>query len=239
MRLRYRDIKKIICLCAAMLFLVGVHVLSVYVFAVHRFTVSYDTALSEKAQDAVEDYIRLSRLYEVTSPEQVVQQLQTQFPFIRQVACAYNPLGLHLQVKVYRPFVQLPKGEAVTANNCRVPSDYFTQSRYAGLPMLHVTLAERERLPDDMFAYLASVEPSLLAGGVVRWRHNNEIVCELPGQPIRLICNYQKKPTREVLESCHVIAQDLKNQPTLAKGFCADVRFDGRIVVAKLRNVGA
>ena len=239
MRLRYKDIKKIAWMCAAMLFLIGVHLASVYVFAVHRFTVSYDAALSENAQSAVEEYIRISRLYESASPEQITQELQSKFPFIHQVTCSYAPSGLHLNIKSYRPFVQLATGHVVTANNYCFPKDYFIRSKSIGLPILHAALAQREQLPADMFAYLQSIEKDLLKGAVIRWNHVNEITCEIAGQPMQLVCNYQKKPTRAVLESCRVIAQDLKKQPLLAKGFCADMRFDDRIVVAKLRKMGA
>lgn len=239
MRLRYRDIKKIGLMCAAMLFLIGVHVLSVYIFAVHRFTVSYDDTVAEKAQEVIEDYIKVSRLYEERSPEHVAQQLQKQFPFIRKIICAYAPSGLHVHVKTYAPFVQLAKGEVITTNNARVSADYYAQSASAGLPMLHVSLAGNECLPEDMFAYLCSLDQAVIKSGVIRWRHNNEILCDVQGKPMQLICNYQKKPTQELVDHCMMIAQELKDRPILAKGFSADVRFADRIIVAKLRNEGA
>lgn len=238
MRLRYRDIKKIGMMCAAIIFLIGVHVLSVYVFAVHRFTVSYDDVISAKAQEVVEDYIKLSRLYEESSPERIAHQLQKQFPFIREIVCAYEPSGLHLRLKTYKPFMQLSQGEIITVNNARVPIDYYMRSAFFELPVLHVALADKEALPDDMFAYLFSLDGALIKKGEIRWKHTNEILCQIYGQPMRLVCNYQKKPTRDVVDQCMHIARELKDRPMLAKEFSADIRFADRIVVAKLRNEG-
>lgn len=238
MRLRYRDIKKIGLMCAAIVFLISVHILSVYIFAVHRFTVSYDDAVSAKAQEVVEDYIKGSRLYEENSPERIARLLQEQFPFIRTIVCAYEPSGLHIHLKVYKPILRLAHDEVIAANNSRVSAKYYLPSALIGLPLLHISLADNKSLSDDIFVYLGSLDRELIKNGVIDWRHSNEIVCDIYDKPMRLICNYQKKPTRELVNQCMIIAQELKDRPILAKGFSADVRFADRIVVAKLRDEG-
>jgi hypothetical protein len=225
-------------MCTAMLFLIAVHILSVYIFAAHQFTVSYDYAVSEKAQNIVEDYIRVSRLYEEKSFDVIVQQLQKQFPFLRKVVCTHAPSGLHMHLKAYDPFLQLTTGELITSNNCRVPADYYVLSASKKLPVLHASLAKNESLPEEMFAYMRSMDSSLIKDAFVHWRHNNEIVCDMQSRFMQLICNCQKIPTRELIERCTTIAHDLKDHPMLAKGFSADVRFADRIIVAKLRNEG-
>lgn len=239
MRLKAKGIKKIALTCAGIIFLISVHVASVYIFAVHRFTVSYDPTVSEKAQAHIEDFIQLSTVYAVASPLKVVQQLQEQFPFIQKVNCSYTPSGLHLFIKTYHPCIKLEHNELVTTNNYRVPADYFTSSALENLPVLYASLNDSNRLPEEMFAYVTAIDPDLLKGGAVRWHHTNEIVCFLHGQPMNFVCNYQTRPTQKIIRQCLDIKQDLKDRPGLAQKFSADVRFADRIIVAKIRNEGA
>lgn len=240
MRLRYGNLKKVIYMCAAMLLLVAVHILSVYVFAAHQFTVSYDSALSDVAQRELDDYLRVSKLYAVASPVHIAQALRGRFPYIKKVACAHSPAGLHLEVKVHPLCVQLQDGRCVTKNNICVSGDYYTHEARQALPLLHCALSLQDKaLPEELFAYVASVEPALLKKGEIYWLHEQEIICRLHEQPMQLVCNYTKKPTRELLAQCHIIADQVVSQPIYAEGFCADVRFDDRIVVTKSKNVGA
>jgi hypothetical protein len=226
-------------MCAAMLFLVAVHILSIYVFAVHQFTLSYDDALSEKAHHVVEEYVRSSHLYERRSPELVSQTLLEAFPFIKQVACAYTPTGLHIDIKAHDVCLQLDDGRCVTKNNRCIPAEYIVQSQLVHLPLVHAPVAPKAQLlPEEMFNFLTAIEPSLLQKADIDYKHNYEIICRLHKAPFRIISNHQKMLTQEQFDLCCAVAQDVENQADYAVS-SADIRFDGRIVVAKLRDEGA
>lgn len=234
MRLRYRDFKKIMITCAAILFLIGVHILSVYIFAVHQFTVSYDDALSEKAQVAVEDFIRTSGIHRLPAQE-FSKRLQETFPFVRKVTCTYAPNGLQAYLKVHAPFVRLQQDQVVTCNNYCVSADYFAPCAYRNVPQLSCALSDN-RLPEEVYTYLCSIDPAVLKNGRIDWRHSNEIVFCLPDLPMHVMCSNFMQPTSEIISCCTAIAQDLQH-PQSSK-LCADLRFNDRIVVTKLRNEG-
>ena len=239
MRFRHRFVKKGMCVCMAMFFLIAIHILSIYVFAVHQFTISYDDILSEKAQHIVNEYVKASHLYERRSYELVSQTLLATFPFIKQVACAYTPTGLHIGIKVHDVLIQLADGRCVTKNNHCIPAEYIVSARLAHLPLVHTAIAsETHVLPEEMFNFFDDTEPLLLKKATVDYKHNYEIICRMNKVPFQIISDHRKNLTQKQLDLCYAIAQDVKNRADCT--ICsADIRFDGRIVVAKLRNEGA
>ncbi len=242
MRLRLRDIKKILYLASILVFLVGIHIASVYVFAVHRFSISYDPLLSSKAEQKIDAYMRETALYSSSKPLEIAQQLQEAFPFVSSVTCRYTPGWAHISLRVYAPSFRLNSDEIgrdmiVTQNNHYVPADYFEPYVCAKKPNLRIITENVDKqLPADVFAYLASIDQELLAQSSVEWRHRNEIVFQLAQLPVRLICNYQHKVTQELLEQCDGIVAEVAQKPLFKFGISADVRFDDRIIVSKLKS---
>ncbi len=242
MKLRLRDIKKALYLASVLAFLVSIHVASVYVFAVHRFSVFYDPLLSSKAEQKIDAFIRETALYSLRKPSEIAQRLQEEFPFISCVTCRYRPECVHISLQAYSPSFQLNSDEIgcdmiVMQNNWYVPADYFETYVYAQKPNLKIiTENTDEQLPSDVFAYLASIDQTLLTQGSVDWRHRNEIVFQLAHMPVRLICNYRHKVTQQLLEQCGQIVAEVVQKPLFKSGISADVRFDDRIIVSKLKS---
>jgi hypothetical protein len=247
MKLKLGYIKKALYVCSALVFLVSIHIASIYVFAVHRFSVAYDMHLSQKAQDEISAYIQSTHMYINEKPSKIAQLLQEAFPFISHVSCWYKPSFVHIEVEAHRPCLQLTHEQiqshvitaqqVVTHNNYCVLADYFESYCYEGMPKLCIALDNQDnRLPADVFAYLTSIDPSLIKKSSIVWRHRHEIAFDLYQQPARLLCNYDNNITQSLLDSCDNIAQELINKPIYAKGFCADVRFEDRIIISKLKS---
>lgn len=242
MKLSLRDIKKALYVCSILAFLVGIHVASVYVFAVHRFSVDYDPLLSATAERNIDTFIRETALHTSSKASEIVQKLQEKFPFIRSVICRYHPGSVHIALRVHEPLLRLNndginQGVVVTANNRCVQPDYFEQFAYVTKPNLYVVTDNFDQeLPEDVFAYLASIDQTLLTQSSIDWRHRNEIVFHLAHMPVRMMCNYNHKVSQKLIGQCDEILASLAQKPPFRHGICADVRFDDRIIVSKLKS---
>ncbi len=237
MRLRYRDIKKFIYLLGVLSFLVCVHVASIYVFAVHKFSVSYDALLTVQATTDIQRYLKDTDIHRLP-PHQCAQELQTKFACIQSVTCRYKPNGtVEIGLKAYAPFVRLDDDRLVTVQNAIVPVDYYIPESVEQLPTVQIVLQDDEyQLPCEVFSYLQQLDTAWLKGATIAWRHRNEIHLALTDPNLQLLCNEQVVPNQQLLDHCIAIAHEKAKQTAPAHRMLADVRFADQIIVSNIKG---
>ncbi len=237
MRLKYRDIKQFVYLLGALGFLVCVHVASIYVFAVHRFSVSYDPMLTVQACADIQQYLNETESYKL-APQQFASELQAAFRCVQTVTCRYQPNGeLQISVKAYQPFARTDEGRVVTMSNALVPIDYYAPASIEQLPMVQIALQDDEQqLPQEVFSYLQQIDGVLIKGATIAWRHRNEIHLALTDPDLRLLCNEQIVPSQHLLDHCITIAHERARQAGPTCRMLADLRFTDQIVVSTVKG---
>ncbi len=221
----------------ALSFLVCVHVASIYVFAVHRFSVTYDELLTVQATTDIQQYLKDTDIYRL-SAHQCAHELQTKFACIRSITCRYKPNGtVEIGLEACDPFVRLDDDRLVTVQNAIVPVDYYIPEAVEQLPTVQITLQDDEhRLPYEVFSYLQQLDAAWLKGATVSWRHRNEIHLALTDPHLQLLCNEQVVPNQELLDHCIAIAHEKAKQAAPAHRMLADVRFADQIIVSNIKG---
>ena len=237
MRLKYRDIKKFVYLLGALSFLVCVHVASIYVFAVHKFSVSYDEQLTAQACADIQQYIKDADIHTLP-PHQCAQELQAKFACIRSVTCRYKPNGIvEIELKADDPFVLLDDDRLVTVQNALVPVDYYVPASIEKLPTMQIALQDDEhQLPYEVFSYLQQLDATWLKEATIAWRHRNEIHLTLTDPHLQLLCNEQIVPNQQLLDHCIAIAHERAKQTAPAYCLLADVRFADQIIISSVKG---
>ena len=237
MKLKYRDIKRFVYLLGALSFLVCVHLASIYVFAVHKFSVSYDELLTVQAITDIQQYLKDTDIHKL-APHQCAHELQAKFACIQSVTCRYKPNGtVEIVLKACDPFVRLEDDRLVTVQNAIVPVDYYIPASVEQLPILQIVLQDDEyQLPYEVFTYLQQLDVAWLKGATVAWKHRNEIHLALTDPLLQLLCNEQVVPSQELLDHCIAIAHEKAKQTAPAYRMLADVRYADQIIVSKIKG---
>lgn len=237
MKLNSRDIKKAVSVCAALLFLVCIHVASVYVFAVHKFSVAYEPIFTAQARSDINQHIEKEQLYKLP-PDQLTKSLKVAFPIVDSVSSECRPDGMiTLSVKAARPFLLISEDSLITVENYVVAACYYDKQTVALLPKIDCALElQDERLPGHMFSYLKKIDADLIKGSKIAWKHANEIRIALKDLQIQFICNEQSVLSKRLLDYCTTIAQEIKTQSSSSQSILADVRFADQIIVSKIKS---
>lgn len=237
MKLNSRDIKKAVSVCAALLFLVCIHVASVYVFAVHRFSVAYEPVFTAQARNDINRYIEQEKLYKLPS-DQLVKSLRNTFPIIDSVRVDHRPDGMiMLQLKADKPFLSMSGDYLITAQNYAVPSCYYDKEVVAFLPKIECSLGLQDgRLPESIFSYIKKIDADLIKDSKIAWKHANEIKIDVKDLQIQFVCNEQSVINKKILDYCATIAQEIKTQSSSTQSILADVRFADQIIISKVKS---
>ena len=234
MKLKSRDIKKVCTVVAALFLLVTVHVASVYLFAVHRFTVIADHRLSSTAVEHIEAFLSSTDEHTSLSMQALAQKLKQHFGFLETVSCCQRADGIvEVIVEQAAPFMLLNNGTmALTKHNRIVSPQVYAAIKKEKLAICNVPLLSNEQqLPHDAFAYLRAIEKEILPGSTIDWQHRHTISFHPAGHTIELICNQEIKPSSQLLDHCHHILSESNWQ-----GLRADARFDQQIIISKLTS---
>lgn len=238
MKFRKKNVKKVAWMCGAIIFLIAVHMATVYLFAVHRFTVSYDgEALTEKAEQEIEHFVQDSALYK-DQVQKIIASLKSAFPFIKHVTCSYVPYRMHIAMTVYPLLARIGDDSVLTQNNVCVAGEYYNASLQLDLPVLHAVDIQQGKIDPGLFAYLSCLDHDLIKRAQIYCRSEHEVIFDLFEKPMRLISNYKNKPTERMVDYCMRIAKDKGDDGATKPRFTADIRFADRIIVAGLRNGG-
>lgn len=237
MKLNSRDIKKAVSVCAALLFLVCIHVASVYVFAVHKFSVAYEPIFTVQARNDINRYIEHEQLYKLP-PHQLTKALQSAFHVVDSVHSEQRPDGMIiLALQATQPFLSINKDYLITADNHVVPSCYYQTAAIVLLPKIEISLELQDgRLPEHIFSYIKKIDADLIKGSKIAWKHENEIKIDLKDLQIQFVCNEQSVITKQILDYCATIAQEIKTQSSSTQSILADVRFADQIIVSKVKG---
>lgn len=237
MKLSFGNVKKAIYICAALLFLVCIHVVSVYVFAVHRFSISYDPIITAQARDDIDHYIQEKELYKLPSG-QLDRSLKAAFPSISSITCRRRPDNvLELSLKAAEPHIVVGDDYLVTVDNYLVPYAYYEKEETGSLPIMQgISEMQDQRLPSHIFAYVQKLDRALLKEATILWKHSNEILITMKEPRLKLICNEYIIPTKELLDCCATIAHEIKAQSSSVQSLLADVRFADQIIVSKIKG---
>jgi hypothetical protein len=236
MKLNSRDIKKAVSVCVALLFLICIHVASVYVFAVHRFSMVYDPVFTAQACNDIDQYIEHEKLYKLR-PDKLTKALQSAFPIVKSVRSEHRPDGMiMLMVQAAQPFVSIGKDCLITLDNYVVPSCYYDKAVTVFLPKIESSCdIQNGRLPEPVFSYIKKIDADLIKGSTIVWNHANEIKINVKNLQIQFVCNEQAVITKRLLDYCTTIAQELKTQSSSTQSILADVRFADQIIISKIK----
>lgn len=237
MKLNSGDIKKAVSVIMALLFLVCVHIASVYVFAVHTFSVAYAPLFTVQARNDINRYIEQKGLYKL-HPDKLARLLKRDFPIVCSVESEYGPDGkAMLFVQAAQPFLSIKGEDIITYDNYVVPSFYYDKSALALLPTIECSLELQDgRLPEHIFSYLKKIDADLIKGSQIVWRHANEIKITLKDLQVQLLCNEQSVINKGLLDYCTAIAHEIKAQSFCVQSILADVRFADQIIVSKIKG---
>lgn len=237
MKLNSRDIKKTVSILMALLFLVCIHVVSVYVFAVHTFSVAYEPIFTAQARNDINRYIEQKELYKLP-PDQLTKSLKVVFPVVDSVKTEHRPDGkIILLLQAAQPFLSMKGESVITVDNYVVPSYYYDKSALALLPKIEFSLELQDgRLPEHIFSYMRKIDADLIKGSNIAWNHANEIRISLKDLQIQFVCNEQSVINKRLLDYCTTIAQEIKTQSSCSQSILADVRFADQIIVSKVKS---
>lgn len=213
------------------------HVASIYIFAVHRFAITYDPLLSEQAADDIDLYVNNCCKYGLNF-EQLDKDLQQTFACIASITCHANPNGVaELTVQAVPPMMKLNEAHAVTVNNDIVPLNYYDHVVTAALNTLRITLQHDEKhVPQIAFDYVQTINEASLNPMTLTWKHNNEIHISCDDQSVQCICNAYITPNKDLLDRCTRIAHEVSMKLPSATSLLADVRFNDQIVISKIKS---
>lgn len=237
MKLTIGDVKKVACACSVLFFLVGVHVLSVYIFAIHKFAITYDPLLSAQASYDIDRYVNNRCRYGLQF-EQLDDDLRKTFACIAGIAALCRPDGVvELAVQAVAPIMKLNEVYAVTLNNDVVPLDYYTQQSTQELVMLRIALQDNQKhLPQIAFDYVQKINESFANSTTVVWKHSNEIHISYDDHNVQCICNAYITPDEHLLDRCVHIAHEINMKSPSVLPLLADIRFNDQIVISRVAS---
>ncbi len=237
MKLNNGDIKKAVSVLMALLFLVCIHIASVYIFAVHRFSVAYPPIFTVQARNDINRYIEQKELYKF-HPDKLAGSLKNDFPVVCSVTSEYRPDGMvMLFIQGAQPFLSIKGERVITSDNYAVPSSYYDKASLALLPTVEGLLELQDgRLPEHVFNYFKKIDADLIKGSQIAWKHENEVRISLKELQIEFVCNEQSVINQRLLDYCTTIAQEIKAQSSCMQSILADVRFADQIIISKIKG---
>jgi len=224
-------------MCGVLLFLVSVHIASVYIFAVRRFSITYDPAFSTALCNEIELYVG-SKEKRALGFNQLDKDLQRAFPCISAIRCQCNSNGeAFLHVQAVQPLIKLNDKQIVTALNDVVPLYYYVASEVQHLPHLRVAMQDCEKhLSQTVFDYMRCLDADDVKHMLLSWKDSNEIQIAFDNQNVQLLCNAQTVPNRSIVTRCAEIAHEIHLKSPSVTSCIADVRFDNQIVISKIKS---
>lgn len=235
-QLKYRDLKNAAYIFGFLGLLVCVHVISVYIFAVHKFSVIYDANLSDKARKDMHQYLKVSKAYAMPS-DTFADMLQSSFTCIGAISCRYKPNGtVEIIIQADKPCMALEHDRVVTTKNYIVPADYYIPEVLAAMPLIKVfLLPDAHRLPNDVFCYIRNINTLWLAHSTISWKHYNEIHMVFAQHKLQLLCSNRKVPDQKLLDDCLAIVHKTHDMSS-EHDMLADVRFADQIIISQVKN---
>jgi len=235
-QLKYRDLKKAAYMFGFLSALVCIHIISVYIFAVHKFSIVYDAILSDKARKDIHQYLKDSKAYAMSS-DTFADMLQSSFACVGAISCRYKPNGTaEIIIQADNPCMALEHDRVVTTKNYIVRADYYIPEALLLMPLIKVSLLpDAHRLPDDVFCYIQNIDPLWLAHTTILWDHYNEIHMLFAQHKLELLCSSRMVPDQKLLDDCLAIVHemhDIASDHTIL----ADVRFADQIIISQIKS---
>lgn len=213
------------------------HVLSVYIFAVHKFSITFDPLFSQQTSQKIDHYVK-NYCGSGLHFEQLDNDLRQAFSCIAGIIAVHRPDGIvDMQVQAAVPVMKLNEIYAVTLNNEIVPLDYYNQQATQNLVMLRIELADnQEHVPQIAFDYVQKINESCLRPTTLVWKHKHEIHISYRDYNVQCICNAYITPDERMLDRCMHIAQEINMKSPSTLPLLADVRFNDQIVISRVTS---
>lgn len=234
-----KHIKTIVYTCLALIFLISVHLASVYFFAAHQFQISYDPLISSQTASDITTYINN---YPITSLsfKQLEQSLQKDFACVASIQASAQPHGI---IKVYvdaiKPLCVVDDKNIITAHNSIINADFYSPDITQRLPALQISLqTDQKRLPSETFAYLASLYSFNIPHMEIIWKQPHDVQIHLLTENIKIRCNAYTTPDQQFFDRCIQIAREHQQPCIQAKKVLADIRFDNQVIISKIKKLG-
>lgn len=237
MKVHIKNIKGIAYACFALAIFVGMHLLSVYIFAVHRFVISYDKQISTGTQSDITAYINTYPTHSL-SFAQLEQSLQQKFACITAMQAQALPDGIiKLHIHTLKPLYRCNDTFVLTAANSIIKADYYNDINQ--LPTLHIPLTDnQQKLSKQTFAYLTALQQLTPQQDAVFFKQPHDIHVTLQDQYLKIKCHEYATLTQDTLNQCIQIAKEQRARWPHTKKILADIRFDNLIIVSKIKELG-
>lgn len=234
-----KHIKTIVYTCLALIFLISVHLASVYFFAAHQFQISYDPIISSQTQSSITTYINNYPIQSL-SFKQLEQSLQKDFACVSFIQAHAQPHGIiKLHVHAINPLYIINDKDIVTAHNSIVDAEFYVPEITKKLPALQISLqTEQKRLPPETFAYLSSLYSFNIPHIAVIWKQPHDVQIHLLTENIKIRCNAYTPPDQQLFDRCMQVIREHQQSCIQAKKVLADIRFDNQVIISKIKKLG-
>lgn len=239
MKLRYEHIKSTCAIGAMLIFLITVHTLAVYIFAIRNVVTQVDPLVSSEGIIALKSYLENPERYQRESAARMAQNMQKTFAFIRNITIAQTPdHTICTQIHVHKPWIELVQQDQVLMQNASaMPKKYLDGSFLRGITQLDTTLADPEtaQVSSQLITTLQEIDPDIINNSYITCHHLQEIRIHMKQNNLELVCNRNTLPDKKMVEQCKKIKQELETNDRYPDGICADVRFCNQIIISKLQ----
>jgi hypothetical protein len=239
MKLRYEHIKSTCAIGAMLIFLITVHTLAVYIFAVRNVVTHVDPLASSEGITALKGYLEDPKRYQQESTTRLAHNMQKTFAYIQSITIAQTPdHTIRAQINLHKPWIELVQQDQILMQNASaMPKKYLDGSYLRGITQLDTTLADPEtaEVSSQLITALQEIDQEIIAHSYITCNHLHEIRIHMKRDNMELVCNRTSLPDKKIVDQCKKIKHELETVDRYPDGICADVRFCNQIIISKLQ----
>lgn len=216
--------------CLGLCFLVYIGICANMKYSLLLYTI--DPTFSENYALCLESH--MNSFMQTSNPQQALNQLCNDHKAIASIQCAYKPSRkAHIKMHAHDPIYICNATHAVLHNGALVPEHAFDTSVTNTLP--HVTIPEayinEEMVPESMHTLISTLPVSLHHDYTITWHDTHALMLKHKDYTnVAFICDTEHAPDQDMLQACHTIAQEYRNN-TRKQNWIIDTRFENQCIV--------
>jgi hypothetical protein len=203
-----------------------------------KVTCTIDPVLSIDAHTVIKEFLRSSSENKIKALD-VISQLTTQYPWIKNVTLTLKPERSFLSIIAHTPYAQLNNTLVITSDGVILEKQFFKQYSWEHLRRVNAPAALPRNEAQQLANFVAAIPPETFNLYTCHWYTKNTILLKDMQYPFIIKTSAEHPASEKILRSClYIKGALLRNKSLLQKSYnwIADTRFSDHIIVGKRGN---